>query len=177
MIDPTLETKFNQHINKEIYSSYLYLSMAAWADHTGLRGFSHWMRTQAMEELTHVSRFFDFLTDRDGRARLAAIAEPPQDWSDATALMRDTLNHELEVSRGINELVSLCREHNDHAAGAFLDWFVKEQVEEEAVVKDILDRLNIVKGEGQGLLMIDQELATRALPTYDPTLGWLGNTR
>ncbi|EIC19356.1 ferritin [Thiorhodovibrio frisius] len=177
MITQDLEDKFNQHINKEIYSSYLYLSMAAWADHQGLRGFSHWMRVQAMEELTHVSRFFDFLTDRDGRARLSAIAEPPQDWANATALMEDTYQHELEVSKGINELVSLCREHSDHAAGAFLDWFVKEQVEEEANVKDVLDRLRIVKGEGQGLLMIDQELGARALPSYDPTLGWIGNTR
>lgn len=177
MIEPILEKKFNDHINKEIYSSYLYLSMAAWADHQGLRGFSHWMRVQAMEELTHVSRFFDFLTDRDGRARLAAISQPPHDWQSAIGLLGDVYKHEVEVSSGINELLSLCREHNDHASGAFLDWFVKEQVEEEATVKDILDRLRIVNGEGQGLLMIDQELGARPFPSYDPTLGWIGNTR
>lgn len=177
MIDQALENKFNQHINKEIFSAYLYLSMSAWANHRGLRGVSHWLRMQAMEELTHVARFFDFLTARDGRVRLAAIAEPPHDWDHVIALMQDTYRHELEVSQGINELVGLCREKNDHAAGAFLDWFVKEQVEEEATVKDILDRLKIVNGEGQGLLMIDQELNARPVPVFDPNAGWSANMR
>lgn len=159
---PAVETAFNRHVNRELFSSYLYLSMAAWCEAEGLRGFSHWMRRQSEEETQHVMKFFDFVLDRGGRVHLHSIEAPTREWSSPLDVFRAAYEHEQEVSQHINELVDAVIESRDHAANVFLQWFVTEQVEEEANIADIVSRLELVGDEGRGILLIDQELAARS---------------
>lgn len=167
MIAPSIEAAFNQHINHEQYSSYLYLSMAAWCERRGLRGFSHWMRGQATEESQHLMKFFDFLLDRGGSVKLQAVPEPPHEWTSPLNVFESAYEHECEVSGRINELVETVMAERDHAANVFLQWFVNEQVEEEASIGDIVSRLRLVGDDGRGILLVDQELAQRKPESVD----------
>ncbi len=164
MIAAEIEREFNTHIQFEMASSYLYLSMAAWCDGQGLKGFSNWMRQQAEEERLHVMRFFDFVLDRGGSVRLAAIDAPQATWESPLAVFEAAHAHECEVTRRIHALVDTVLEIRDHAANAFLQWFVNEQVEEEANAADVVARLRLVGDDGRGILLIDQELARRTAP-------------
>jgi ferritin len=168
MIAESIQRDFNSHIQFEMASSYLYLSMAAWCEGQGLRGFGNWMRQQADEERLHVMKFFDFVLDRGGDVRLAAIEAPGHEWESPLAIFEAAYAHECEVSQRINCLVDTVMEVRDHAANAFLQWFVNEQVEEESNVSDVVSRLRLVGDDGRGILLIDQELAERAAPTPDP---------
>ena len=171
MISKRLEDSINQQINAELYSSYLYGSMASYFDHTSLPGFSNWMRIQAKEELTHVLRFYAFLNDRGGRVVLKAIEGPPHDWDSPLAVFEQVYRHEQGVSRLINELMDLAIEEKDHMARELLQWFVAEQVEEEASADKIVQDLRRIGDSGQGLLMLDRELGTRVFtPPPDLTL-------
>ena len=163
MISERLQKALSQHINYELYSSYLYLSMSAWFERKGLRGSGHWMQRQAQEELVHVHRFFNYLNERLGTAERMLIEAPPPEWESPLQAFEAAYEHECRVSTRINKLVDLAIAESDHAANAFLQWFVSEQVEEEATTSDIAGRLRLVGGDGPGLLMIDQELAQRAL--------------
>lgn len=167
MISARVQSEFNRHINKELYSSYLYLSMAAWCESKGLRGFANWMREQAREENLHVMKFFDFVLDRGGNVELLAIAAPPREWDSPLHVFEESHAHEVEVSQGINQLVDTVIEERDHASGVFLNWFVNEQVEEEATVSDVVSRLQLVGDDGRGILLIDQELAARTATPSD----------
>jgi len=171
MIDKKMEDAINEQINWEIYSSYLYLSMAAYFDSINLKGCSGWMRIQAMEELTHVKRFYDFLTARGGRAVMSAIQGPPTEWDSPLALFEDGLDHERVVTGRINDLVNLAQELRDHASNSFLQWFVNEQVEEEESFDDAIQSLKLNKNNPGGLFLIDKELAARAfVPPVDITI-------
>lgn len=160
MIDKAVEDALNQHLNHEFYSSYLYLSMSAWFQRIGLRGHAHWMRIQSSEEQGHVTRMYNYLLDRDGTVRLGSIEAPPTEWDSPLAAFEAAYTHEQDVTRRINDLVDLALTKRDHATHNFLQWFVREQVEEEAVVSDIVSRSKLVEGR-QGLLLIDQELSQR----------------
>jgi ferritin len=165
MINDKMEEAINKQINWELYSSYLYLSMAAYFDSVNLKGFSGWMRIQAMEELTHVKRFYDFLTARGGRAVMTEIKAPPTEWDSPLAVFEDTLKHEQSVTGLINGLVDLSLDLKDHATNSFLKWFVDEQVEEEESVEEALQSLKLNENNPGGLFMIDKELAQRAFVT------------
>ena len=160
-MDANVEAAMNRHINRELFSSYLYLSMAAWCEAEGLRGFSHWMRLQSVEENVHVMKFFDFVLDRGGRVEFLELAAPQREWESPLDVFKAALEHEREVSGYINELMDAVIDARDHAANVFLQWFVQEQVEEEASVADIVSRLELVGEDGRGILLIDQELAAR----------------
>ena len=164
MIAESIERDFNQHIQFEMASSYLYLSMAAWCEEQGLRGFGNWMRQQSEEERLHVMKFFDFVLDRGGKVRLEAIEAPENEWKSPLDVFEAAYAHECEVTRRIFRLVDTVMEVRDHATNAFLQWFVNEQVEEEANVGDVVSRLRLVGDDGRGILLIDQELAARAAP-------------
>ena len=164
MIDKQIQDDFNRHIQFEMTSSYLYLAMAAWCDVQGLKGFSNWMRQQAEEERLHVMKFFDFLLDRGGTVELAAIEAPQTTWESPLAVFEAAYEHECEVTKHIHALVDTVMEVRDHAANAFLQWFVNEQVEEEANASDVVARLRLVGNDGRGILLIDQELAQRTAP-------------
>jgi ferritin len=161
MLKDKMQQALNEQINAELYSSYMYLAMSAYFEAQSLKGFANWMRIQAQEELLHVAKFFDFISDRGGRAVLAAVAAPPKDWDHPLAAFEATYKHECEVSERINKLVDVARELSDHATHNFLQWFVAEQVEEEASVDQVVQQLRLVGKDSQGLFLIDRELATR----------------
>lgn len=157
----------NRQINAEIYSAYLYLSMAAYFDSLGLKGFANWMRVQWQEELTHAMKLYDYVVERGGRVRLYAIEEPPGDWGSPLAVFEHTYEHEVNVTKRIHELVELAMEEKDYATYNMLQWFVAEQVEEEANASEIVDKLRLIGSDGRGLLMLDRELAARQFVTED----------
>jgi ferritin len=165
MISERIQRAFNEHISHEFSSSYLYLSMAAWLEDRGLKGCAHWMRMQEQEERFHVMRFFDFVLHRGGKVKLGAIAAPEHEWTSPLDVFEKAYAHECEVSRRIHALVDTVRKESDHPADAFLQWFVNEQVEEEANVSDVVSRLRLAGDDGRGILLIDRELAARSAPT------------
>ena len=156
-----MEKAINDQINKELYSSYLYLSMSAYAQNLGLPGMANWMKIQAMEELTHANKFFDWVHERGGKVTLRAIDAVPTEFGSVIETFEKVLEHEQFVTDSINKLVDIAIEISDHASRSMLMWFVDEQVEEEANVVNILDQLKLVEGKGQGLFMIDKDLTAR----------------
>ncbi len=163
MLNPKIQDAFNHHLNQEFFSAYLYLSMASYFEARNLSGMAQWMRIQAQEELLHGAKFFDFVHERGGRVVLAAIAAPKTDWDSPLHAFEDAYEHECAISAMINKLVDLAIAESDHAANSFLQWFVNEQVEEEATVEAIVDKLKLVGDHGVALFMLDAELTKRAV--------------
>ncbi len=151
----------NQQLNRELYSAYLYLSMAAYFDSLGLKGFASWMKVQWKEELMHAMKFFDYISSRGGRVELYAIEEPPKSWSSLLNAFEYALEHERKVTKLINELVDLAIAEKDYATFNMLQWFVKEQVEEEESFGDIVEKLRLSKDDSRILLLLDAELGKR----------------
>lgn len=151
----------NEQINAEQYSALLYLSMSAWFEDKGLPGFANWMYVQYQEELTHANKIFKYISERSGRVELKGIEQMPTEFESVTAIAEMTLEHEQHVTSLINKLMDVSIEERDHATQSFLQWFVDEQVEEEANATEILDNLKLISGKGQGLFMIDRELRQR----------------
>lgn len=161
MLKDKMEKALNEQINKELYSSYLYLSMSAYAQSVGLPGVANWMKMQAQEEVTHANKFFDYVHERNGKVTLMPIDGVDTEFGSVIELFERVLEHEEYVSSLVNNLVDISIELSDHASRSFLMWFVDEQVEEEANVQEIIDNLKMVEGKGQGLFMIERELAAR----------------
>lgn len=161
MINKKMVESLSHQINREIYSSYLYLSMAAYATSIGLKGFVNWFNVQVKEELIHAEKIYNYVGQQGGRVLLEAIEQPPCDFASAVDLFKRTLGHEKKVTKMINDLVNLAKHENDHATEAFLQWFVTEQVEEEANATEVLQKLELIGKDGNGLLIIDSQLATR----------------
>ncbi|GAU09500.1 ferritin [Desulfoplanes formicivorans] len=161
MLSKKLEKAFNDQVNAEMYSSYLYLSMAAFFQNQNLPGFAGWMKAQAQEELFHAMKFYDYIMERGGQVVLAPIAGPPTEWESPRAVMEATLEHEQKVTGLINNLVNLAMEEKDHASTIFLQWFVSEQVEEEDSVGDVLNKIKLMGDSGSGLFMLDRDMGQR----------------
>ena len=161
MLSKKIEAALNNQINAEFYSAYLYLSMNAYLQDISLTGFANWMRAQYDEEQFHALKMYDYLLDRDGQVKLETVTAPPHRWENIIDVFEEVLKHEQEVTRSINELMTLSIEEHDHATANFLQWFVDEQVEEEASVSEILAQLKLVGGQGSGLFMLDREAAQR----------------
>lgn len=151
----------NKQINEELASSYLYLAMSAWFKAQNLDGFAHWMKKQADEELEHALKIFDFLHERGERAILAALPAPQKDWKSPLHAFEDAYKHECYITSCINGLVDHAQKCRDHATNAFLQWFVTEQVEEEAAADGVVQKLRMVKDNPGGLFMLDRALAAR----------------
>jgi ferritin len=152
---------FNEQIKNEFYSAYLYLSMSAYFSDIGLPGFAAWMRVQAQEEVTHATKMYDYVLSRGEQVVLKAIDAPQAAWENPLAVMQAGLTHEKFVTKCLNELTDLAVAEKDHASQIFLSWYITEQVEEEQNFTDIVNALRLIKGEGQGLLMMDRELGGR----------------
>jgi ferritin len=161
MIPKVLEDAFNKHINAETYSAYLYWSMSAALEEMNLPGFANWMRIQVQEEMTHAVKFYNHIIERGGKVQLTAIDGPPGEWADVKAVFEAVFKHEQLVTGLINNLMDLSIQEKDHAANMFLQWFVTEQVEEEATAMDILGKLDIVGDTTGGLYMLDKEMGGR----------------
>jgi len=157
-----MQEALNKHANAEFYSSYLYLSMSAYFQSLNLAGFASWMRVQAREELAHAMKFYDYVIERGGRVSLQPVEAPQSQWDSPLAAFEDAFRHEQKVTGLINQLVDEAVQTKDHATNAFLQWFVSEQVEEEASVDAIVQKLRLVGDATGGLLMIDHELGKRA---------------
>lgn len=161
MINEKVNRAFNEQIKKEMYSAYLYLSMATQFYSDGLEGIGQWLRVQAFEELTHAMKFFDHIVERDGRVELEEIEKPPSQWDSPVSAFKDALKHEEYITGEINKLVDLSEKEKDYASKTLLQWFVDEQVEEEGTASRVLQELEMVKGSPHALLMLDRELGSR----------------
>lgn len=161
MLSKKMEDALNKQVNAELWSAYLYLAMSAYFKNKNLNGFANWMRVQYQEETTHALKIFDFINERGGNAKLEAIAKVEQTWKDPITIFEVTLAHEKKVTSLINNLVDISLQEKDHATGNMLQWFVAEQVEEEANAEEILQQLKMINGKGEGLFMIDKELKLR----------------
>lgn len=161
MLNDKMEKALNAQVNWELYSSYFYLSMSSYFDSISLAGCAAWMTAQAQEELYHGMKIYDYINERGGRAVLAAINQPPSDWDSPLHVFEEVLDHEKKVTGLINDLVDLALEERDHASNIFLQWFVSEQVEEEAGVGSVLEKFRMIGDDKSGLFIIDRELSTR----------------
>jgi len=161
MINKKLETALNQQINEEMFSAYLYLSMSAYFQQLNLSGFASWMKVQAQEEMSHAMKFFHFLEEMDGRIALRTIQEPEKKWQSPLAAFTAALKHEQHISGRINDLYRLALAESCYPMQIMLQWFIKEQVEEEASAAQIVHELTQVKDSPQGLWMINRELGAR----------------
>ncbi|VUT28108.1 MAG: ferritin [Candidatus Syntrophoarchaeum sp. GoM_oil] len=161
MLSEKMRDALNTQINREIYSAYLYLSMSAYSTSIGLKGFANWFMVQYNEEMSHAMKLYDYVNNQGGHVQLMAIDEPPTAFESVLDMFEKTLTHEKKVTAYINELVDIAIEEHDHATGIFLQWFVTEQIEEEGNDNDIIARLKLIGEDGNGLLMLDKELAAR----------------
>lgn len=162
MIKENIQDALNKQIMREMYSSNLYLAMSSWYAVKNLNGFAHWMRHQAEEEMEHAMKLFDYLLQRGGTPVVSAISEPKQEWASATEAFEDAYQHEQLVTGWINELMDLAISEKDHATSSMLKWFIDEQVEEEATVSEILEKIKLTNESPNGLFLIDRELKMRA---------------
>lgn len=157
-----MQKALNDQTRKEFYSYYLYLSMAAYFESINLRGFAHWMRIQAKEEQEHAMKFFEYIIERQGKVVLEAVDAPTAKWKTPKDIFEDSYAHERKVTESIHKIVELAESEKDHATGVFLQWFVKEQVEEEASANEILQKLQLIGNETSALFVLDGELGKRA---------------
>ena len=144
MLPKKVEEMLNVQILKEDYSSQLYLSMASWSENQGYAGVSNWLYAQAEEERLHLMKLIKYVNDRDGKAIIPGIDTPPSDFGDLFEIFDKVLVHEKFISESINEIVAVCMAENDFTTQSWIQWFVTEQIEEEASVKAIIDKLNLL---------------------------------
>ena len=162
MISEQMAALISAQINKELYSAYLYLGLSAQAETMNLKGTAAWFMAKHTEELAHAQKMFRYLVDQDAPVDFGDVSAPTRVTDGVVPMFQHTLEHEREVTRSINAMVDHALTEKDHATNIFLHWFVTEQIEEEATVNDILGRLKLFGDQGQGLLMIDNELAATA---------------
>jgi ferritin len=156
-----MEKALNKQVNAELYSSYLYLAMESYFQSISLSGFAKWMRGQVQEEMFHGIKIYDYIHERGGSSQFEAIEKPETQWQSPLAAFEHVLVHEEKVTELINDLIDVALDVRDHAAKAFLDWFIIEQVEEEATVGEIVDRLRLIGDDSSGLFHLDAELSKR----------------
>jgi len=161
MISTKMQKALNGQLNAELYSAYLYLSMAAYFESTNLSGMANWMRVQTQEEQFHAMKLFNYILERGGKVTLDVIEAPPTEWDSPLSVFKSGLKHEQKVTGLINDLVYLAREEKDNASEIFLQWFVNEQVEEEDNASTIVGQLELITDSPQALFMMDKDLAQR----------------
>lgn len=161
MINKKIEQAFNDQLNAETFSAYLYWSMSAALEEMNLPGFASWMRIQVQEEMAHAMKFYDQIIERGGKVKLVAIDGPQTEWDSVKAVAEGVLKHEQHVTGLINDLMDLSIAKKDHAATMFIQWFVSEQVEEEATAMEMLGKLEIAGDTAGGLYLLDKEMAGR----------------
>jgi ferritin len=161
MLKKSVEDALNKQLNAELYSSYLYLAMAAYMETLSMKGFAHWLRLQSKEELAHGMKFYDYLIEAGGTVKLAAIDAPKTSWKSAGAVFDQVYAHEQKVTGLIHGLMDLAIKEKDHATTGFLSWFVKEQVEEEANASEIVAKVKTIGDIPGHLFWLDHELGKR----------------
>lgn len=165
MLTKKMEKALNDQVKNEMYSAYLYLSMGMYFQSRNLTGLASWMQVQMQEEMFHAEKFRAYINNRGGKVILQALEQPPSDFGSPVNAFEETLKHEKFITSKINDLVKLSIGENDHATTTMLQWFVNEQVEEEATADEILQQLKMIGDNGYGILMMDRELGLR---TFTP---------
>jgi ferritin len=160
-IGKPMQDAINEQINKEFFSSYLYLSMAAFFEDKNLMGFGHWMRLQANEERGHAMKFYNYILDAGGRVYLKAIDAPTTDWKSNLEVAEQVAEHEAKVTASIHDLYELALKEKDYAAQVMLQWFITEQVEEEKNAAELVAKLRLIEERGTAVLMLDHRLSKR----------------
>ncbi|NTW13262.1 MAG: ferritin [Anaerolineales bacterium] len=161
MIGKPMQDAMNEQINKELYSSYLYLSMAAYFEDKNLSGFANWMRVQADEEREHAMKFYDFILERGGRVSLKAIDAPKTDWTSSLEVAEEVAAHEAKVTASIHALYELALKEKDYPTQVMLQWFISEQVEEEKNAAEIVANLKLIEERGTAVFVLDKQLGKR----------------
>jgi len=161
MISTAMQDSINKQINKELFSSYLYLSMAAFFEEQNLSGFAHWMHIQSAEEREHAMKFYEHLVDRGGRVMLKAIAAPGTEWKSDLEVFKEAQAHEAKVTKSIYDLYEQALQEKDFPAQVLLQWFITEQVEEEKNASEIVHQLEMIEAHATAVLMLDHQLAKR----------------
>jgi len=161
MISQTIQDQFNEQINRELYSSYLYLAMSAWFEEKNLGGFANWLSVQETEERSHAMKLYQHVLDRGGHIELKAIALPPTPWKTSMEVFKEVQKHEAHISASINSLYELTVKEKDYPAQILLQWFINEQVEEEKNASLIVQQLQLIEDHGTAVLMLDHQLAKR----------------
>jgi len=162
MISEKMQKALNDQINAELFSSYLYLSMAAYFEAENWNGFASWMKKQSGEEYEHAMKIFEYLTEVNGRILLSALEKPKTEWTSCLEAFEEALKHEIYITNRIKDLVKLAQSENDYATNNFLQWFVNEQVEEVNSVEQIVHKFKLVGDNKVALYMLDKELGSRA---------------
>lgn len=167
MLSKEMAQALNEQINKEMFSAYLYMSMSAYSNKMGLKGFANWFMVQYHEEMFHAMKIYEYVQRQGEDVKLEAIKEPPAEFSSQLDMFTQTLAHEQYITSSINDLMELAINKKDHATQIFLEWYVTEQVEEEENDNDMIAQLKLIGDNVQGLLMLDRELMARAatIPT------------
>jgi ferritin len=160
-IGNAMQDAMNEQINKEFFSSYLYLSMAAYFEDKNLMGFAHWMRLQAEEEREHALKFYEFILDRGGRVQLKGIDAPATEWKSNLEVAEQVAEHEAKVTGSIHTLYELALQEKDYPTQAMLQWFITEQVEEEKNAAELVAKLRLIEERGTAVLMLDHRLSKR----------------
>ena len=158
MIDTTIEAALNQQIEMEARSSHFYLAMASWAENNGLNGTAEFLYRHSDEERMHMLKLVRFVNERGGKAQIPALASPKSDFSGLQSIFSTLLEHETTVTASINEVVDLCLSRKDYTTHNFMQWYVAEQIEEEALARNILDKLALIGEDTGGLYLFDRDL-------------------
>jgi len=161
MINKAMQDAINDQINKELYSSYLYLSMAAYFADRNLSGFAHWMRIQEAEEREHAMKLYDFILERGGKVNLKAIDAPRTEWTSSLEVAEEVAAHEAKVTASIYALYETALKEKDYPTQVTLQWFISEQVEEEKNAAELVANLKLIEERGTAVLMLDHQLAKR----------------
>lgn len=161
MLSQKIEKALNEQLHEELFSFYLYLSMSAYLESQNFHGMASWMSKQAQEELSHAMKFFGFIHERGGRVTLEALTKPDTEWASPQAAFEAALAHERHITECIYKLVDLAAAERDHGTGNFLQWFVKEQVEEEATAKGVVERFRMTAGHPAAMMFMDRDLGAR----------------
>lgn len=168
MIKAKVEKILNEQIEKEAYSSNLYLAMASWAETSGFEGVSKWLYAQADEERLHMLKFISYVNERGGKAVIPALKKPPVTFKNVQDMFKQVLTHEEFISESINDIVAICIENKDFSTQNWIQWFVTEQIEEEASVRAIIDKLGLLGKNNENLYLFDKDiLAMRNTPAAE----------
>ena len=159
MLSEKMLAGLNNQINMEMQAYYTYLSMSAYFEDMGLKGFASWMSNHSQEEMVHAMKIYDFINSRRGRVKLGALSAPPHQWDTPIEAIESAMDHEQKVTASIHNLVKLAREEGDYPSDSFLQWFVDEQVEEEEVVDELIQKLKLIGDFSPGLYLLDRELS------------------
>ena len=162
MFSEKVQEAMNEQIKNELYSAYIYLSMAAHFEAVNLPGFAHWMRMQSGEEVEHAMKFFDFINERGGRVELRTIEQPPVEWDSPLSIFETALGHEQKVTGMINNIYEIAVADKDYASQIMLQWFIEEQVEEEKSAGEIVETLKMFGERDTVVLLLDRQLGERA---------------